>query len=356
MQQFLEKYLSGRQLTVFWLSGLGVLSLTLFVLNLILGSVNIPFWSVIQALAGDLQMDDSWRLIVLKSRLPQAITAILAGAGLAVGGLQMQTLFRNPLAGPSILGISSGAGLGVALVLLVAGKIGGVALSHLGFTGHLSVALAAFAGASLVLTMVLFLSRHLKDNAMLLIVGIMVGYAASALVGILKFYSMKEDVHAYVIWGLGSFSTVSWSQMSVLFPVVTLGLLGSFFLVKPLNVMLLGEQYAGNLGINISLSRLLIILCTGLLTATITAFCGPIAFLGLAVPHLTKGLFRTSDHKVLIPAVILAGIAVALFSNLIARLPGFDGALPINAVTSMIGAPVVIWVILKGKNLRTPGV
>ena len=356
MQQFLEKYLSGRQLTVFWLSGLAVLSLTLFVLNLILGSVNIPFWSVMQALAGDIQMNDSWRLIVLKSRLPQAITAILAGAGLAVGGLQMQTLFRNPLAGPSILGISSGAGLGVALVLLVAGKIGGVALSHLGFTGHLSVALAAFAGASLVLTMVLFLSRHLKDNAMLLIVGIMVGYAASALVGILKFYSMKEDVHAYVIWGLGSFSTVSWSQMGVLFPVVTLGLLGSFFLVKPLNVMLLGEQYAGNLGINISLSRLLIILCTGLLTATITAFCGPIAFLGLAVPHLTKGLFRTSDHKVLIPAVILAGIAVALFSNLIARLPGFDGALPINAVTSMIGAPVVIWVILKGKNLRTPGV
>ncbi|WP_291860289.1 iron ABC transporter permease, partial [Marinilabilia sp.] len=285
-----------------------------------------------------------------------AITAILAGAGLAVGGLQMQTLFRNPLAGPSILGISSGAGLGVALVLLLAGKIGGVALSHLGWTGHLSVALAAFAGATLVLTLVLFLSRHLKDNAMLLIIGIMVGYAASALVGILKFYSMKEDVHAYVIWGLGSFSTVSWSQMGVLFPVVTIALFASFFLVKPLNVMLLGEQYAGNLGINIKVSRLLIILCTGLLTATITAFCGPIAFLGLAVPHLTKGLFRTSDHKVLIPAVILAGIAVALFSNLIARLPGFDGALPINAVTSMIGAPVVIWVILKGKNLRTPGV
>jgi iron complex transport system permease protein len=216
--------------------------------------------------------------------------------------------------------------------------------------------MAAFAGASLVLTLVLFLSRHLRDNAMLLIIGIMVGYAASALVGILKFYSMKEDVHAYVIWGLGSFSTVSWSQMWVLFPIIILGLLGSFFLVKPLNVMLLGEQYAGNLGINIALSRLLIILCTGLLTATITAFCGPIAFLGLAVPHLTKGLLRTSDHKVLLPAVMLAGIVVALFSNLVARLPGFEGALPINAVTSIIGAPVVISVILKRRNLRSPGV
>lgn len=356
MQKTLEKYLSGQQLTFFWLSGLMVLSVTLFLLNLIFGSVNIPFEAVVKIIFGDVAVNDSWRLIVLKSRLPQTVTAILAGAGLAVGGLQMQTLFRNPLAGPSILGISSGAGLGVALVLLLAGKIGGVALSHLGWTGHLSVALAAFAGASLVLTLILFLSRHLKDNAMLLIVGIMVGYAASALVGILKFYSMKEDVHAYVIWGLGSFSTVSWSQMGVLFPVVMLGLVGSFFLVKPLNVMLLGDQYAGNLGINIKVSRLLIILCTGLLTATITAFCGPIAFLGLAVPHLTKGLFRTSDHKVLIPAVVLAGIAVALFSNLIARLPGFDGALPINAVTSMIGAPVVIWVILKGKNLRAPGV
>jgi iron complex transport system permease protein len=331
-----------------------VLSGTLFLLNIIFGSVNIPLQEVISILMGSGSENESWRLIVLKSRLPQTVTAILAGAGLAVGGLQMQTLFRNPLAGPSILGISSGAGLGVALVLLLVGNFGGIALSHLGWAGHLSVAMAAFIGASLILMLVLFLSRHLKDNAMLLIVGIMVGYAASALVGILKFYSMKEDVHAYVIWGLGSFSTVSWSQMWVLFPIVALGLLASFFLVKPLNVMLLGDQYAGNLGINISVSRLLIILCTGLLTATITAFCGPIAFIGLAVPHLTKGLFRTSDHKILLPAVVLSGMAVALFSNLIARLPGFDGALPINAVTSIIGAPVVISVILKRRNLRTP--
>jgi iron complex transport system permease protein len=351
-----QKYFTGSQLTWFWLAVLFALSAALFLLNIIFGSVNIPFDAVIKILMGNFSENDSWRLIVVKTRLPQTMTASLAGAGLAVGGLQMQTLFRNPLAGPSILGISSGAGLGVALVLLLAGKVGGVALSHLGWAGHLSVTMAAFAGASLVLTLVLFLSRHLKDNAMLLIVGIMVGYAASALVGILKFHSMKEDVHPYVIWGLGSFSTVSWSQMSVLFPIVLFGLLVSFFLVKPLNVMLLGEQYAGNLGVNIRLSRLIIILCTGLLTATITAFCGPIAFLGLAVPHLTKGLFRTSDHKVLLPAVVLSGMAVALFSNLIARLPGFDGALPINAVTSIIGAPVVISVILRRRNIRTPGI
>ena len=356
MQKILSTYFSGRQITFFWLAILFLLSFSLFLLNLVFGSVGIPVEEILEILAGKGSDNESWRLIVLKSRLPQTTTALLAGAGLAVGGLQMQTLFRNPLAGPSILGISSGAGLGVAIVLLFAGKIGGIALSHLGWAGHLSVAMAAFAGASLVLALVLVLSRHLRDNAMLLILGIMVGYAASALIGILKFYSMKEDVHAYVIWGLGSFSTVSWSQMWVLFPVVLLGLLGAFFLVKPLNVMLLGEQYAGNLGVNIRLSRLLIILCTGLLTASITAFCGPIAFLGLAVPHLTKGLFRTSDHKVLLPAVILSGMAVALFSNLIARLPGFDGALPINAVTSIIGAPVVISVILRRRNLRIPGI
>ncbi|MFO8001988.1 MAG: iron ABC transporter permease [Marinilabilia sp.] len=356
MVHVISRYFSGRQITFFWLTVLLLLTTALFFLNIIFGSVNIPFGEVLKIIGGGQSLDESWRLIILKSRLPQTLTAILAGAGLAVGGLQMQTLFRNPLAGPSILGISSGAGLGVALVLLLAGNIGGFALSHLGWAGHLSVTMAAFAGASLVLTLVLYLSRHLKDNAMLLIVGIMVGYAASAVVGILKFYSMKEDVHAYVIWGLGSFSTVSWSQMWVLLPIVVFGLAASFFLVKPLNVMLLGEKYAGNLGINISTSRLLIILCTGLLTATVTAFCGPIAFLGLAVPHLTKGLFRTSDHKVLLPAVVLSGMAVALFSNLIARLPGFDGALPINAVTSIIGAPVVISVILRRRNLRAPGV
>ncbi|MGQ1890489.1 iron chelate uptake ABC transporter family permease subunit [Thermophagus sp. OGC60D27] len=356
MEEIIGFHLVKRPKIVLWLICLFVLSLSLFLLNLVFGSIHIPIEAILKILSGKPYENESWYFIVLKSRLPQTLTAMLAGAGLAVGGLQMQTLFRNPLAGPSILGISSGAGLGVAIVLMLAGKVGGIAISHMGWAGHLSVAVAAFGGAILVLMLVLFLSRHLKDNAVLLIVGIMVGYAASALVGILKFYSMKEDVHAYVIWGLGSFSTVTWSQMQILFPVVLLGLMGSYFLVKPLNVMLLGEQYAGNLGVNIRVSRFLIILLTGLLTASITAFCGPIAFLGLAVPHLTKGLFRTSDHKVLLPAVILLGVSVALFSNLIARMPGFEGSLPINAVTSMIGAPVVISVILRRRNIRTPGV
>lgn len=345
----------GRKRIFFMMLFLFIGAVVLFLLNIALGSVNIPIGQVINVSLGWPADQDSWRLIILKSRLPQAITAILAGTGLAVGGLQMQTLFRNPLAGPSILGISSGASLGVALVLLLFGKLGGVALSHLGWAGHLTVSMAAFLGAVVVLFLILFLSRHLRDNAMLLIVGIMVGYAASAIVGILKFYSMKEDVHAYVIWGLGSFATVTWSQMTIFIPVVIIGLAGAVFLVKPLNVMLLGEQYACNLGINIRRSRLFIIICTGLLTATITAFCGPIAFLGLAVPHLTKVLFKTSDHRVLVPAVMLSGMALALFCNLIARMPGFDGALPINAVTSMIGAPVVIWLILQrrtGRNIN----
>ena len=346
----------GHKYVVLWLIVLFVAAGCLFLLNIALGSVNIPVDQILSISIGRPVNPESWRLIIVKSRLPQAITAILAGTGLAVGGLQMQTLFRNPLAGPSILGISSGAGLGVAIVLLLFGKLGGVALSHLGWAGHLTVSMAAFIGALLVLFLVLFLSRHLRDNAMLLIVGIMVGYAASAIVGVLKFYSMKEDVHAYVIWGLGSFSTVSWSQMSLFGPVVLLGLLGAFFLVKPLNVLLLGEQYARNLGINIHRSRLLIMVCTGLLTATITAFCGPIAFLGLAVPHLTKVLFKTSDHKVLIPAVMLSGMVLALFCNLVARLPGFDGALPINAVTSIIGAPVVIGLILQRRAGRNMGI
>jgi iron complex transport system permease protein len=346
----------GHKRIYLWIMVLFVAAGFLFLLNIALGSVNIPISQVINISLGRPVDQESWRLIILKSRLPQAITAILAGTGLAVGGLQMQTLFRNPLAGPSILGISSGAGLGVAIVLLLFGKLGGVALSHLGWAGHLTVSMAAFIGALLVLFLILFLSRHLRDNAMLLIVGIMVGYAASAIVGVLKFYSMKEDVHAYVIWGLGSFSTVSWSQMTIFIPVVLLGLIGAVFLVKPLNVMLLGEQYARNLGININRSRLLIIICTGLLTATITAFCGPIAFLGLAVPHLTKVLFKTSDHKILVPAVMLAGMVLALFCNLVARMPGFDGALPINAVTSIIGAPVVIGLILKRRAGRNIGI
>ncbi len=331
-----------------------IIGLILFMLNIALGSVNIPLKEVVKGLLGYETELESWSYIIQRSRLPQAITAILAGAGLAVGGLQMQALFRNPLADPAILGVSSGAGLGVAMVLMM-GSFGGFALSALGWIGHLTVTTAAFAGAMAILFLVLLLANRLRDNAMLLIAGIMVGYAASALVGVLKFYSMKEDVHAFVIWGLGSFSSVSWTRMEVFFPVVMVGLIGSLLLIKPLNLMVLGDNYASNLGVNIRMSRFLILACTGLLTAVITAFCGPIAFLGLAVPHLTRGLFKTSNQQVLVPAVMVAGAILALFSNLIARLPGFDGALPINAVTSMIGAPVVISVILNNRKLMAGG-
>lgn len=328
-----------------------VLLFSLFVLNISLGSVYIPFHVVLKWMFGLPIENEIWQNILLKSRLPQSITALLAGAGLAAGGLQMQTLFRNPLAGPSILGISSGAGLGVAIVVLLFGAIQGVSLAGLGWYGSLTITAAAFIGAFWVLLMILFLAQKLKNNAMLLIVGIMVGYASSAIVGLLQFISSKEDVQSFVLWGLGSFNNLTWDKHIIFIPMVVIGLLGSFFLIKPLNVLLLGENYAANLGLNIKRSRLSILVITGLLTATITAFCGPIAFLGLAVPHLSKGIFKTADHSVLIPAVMLFGGALALLCHLIARLPGFDGTLPINAVTSLIGAPIVIYVILKRRSL-----
>ena len=323
-----------------------ITSILFFLLNIALGSIYIPLKDVIEILFGKESDPESWAIIINKSRLPQALTAMLAGAGLAVSGLQMQTLFRNPLADPSILGVSSGAGLGVALVLM-AGGFGGIAISALGIFGYLTVTVAALSGAMSVLFVLLLLSRRLLNNATLLIAGIMIGYIAASLISILKFYGMKEDVHSFVIWGLGSFSAVSWSKMQVFCPSILIGLLCSFLLIKPLNVLSLGENYAKNLGINVKRSRFLILLITGFLTSVITAFCGPIAFLGLAVPHLTRGLLHTSNQRTLVPAVMILGAALALFCNLIARMPGFDGALPINAVTGIIGAPIVIWVIVK---------
>ncbi|MFA8342354.1 MAG: iron chelate uptake ABC transporter family permease subunit [Rhodothermaceae bacterium] len=326
----------------------------LFIANIALGSVKIPFAEVVNILLGNASEKISWEKIVLTTRLPQAITACMAGAGLAVGGLQMQTLFRNPLAGPSILGISSGASLGVAIVMMFTGTIGGITLAGIDNTfGNLATITAAFLGSVVILMFVLFLARQVKNNAMLLIIGIMVGYTSSALVGVLKLYGMHENVHSYVVWGLGDFSSVTWNQMTYFLPVVMAGLLFSLILVKPLNTLLLGENYARNLGLNIKRARLLIILCAGGLTAVITAFCGPIAFLGLAVPHIARLLFASSDHKVLTVAVIFTGVFLALACNLIARLPGVDGALPINAVTSMFGAPVVISIILKRRSLNS---
>ena len=317
------------------------LGFVLFILNLIVGSVSISWNDLIKAV---FQGEESTaRSIIIDYRLPQAITALLAGIGLSVSGLLMQTLFRNPLADPSILGISSGASLGVALVVL----LGGSALASLSWWSTLGVSMAAFIGAFLVLLLILSLSPKLNSMVSLILVGIMIAYIAGSVTDMLKYFSQKEDVHAFVIWGLGSFSSVSKAQLPFLGIIVAIGTIAAFLHSKTLNLLLLGERYAENLGVNIRRSSMLTILVAGLLTAVVTAFCGPIAFLGLAVPHIARFLFKTSDHRLLLPATALIGMDLALFCNLIARLPGFEGNLPINSVTALIGAPIVLAVIFK---------
>ena len=323
----------------------------LFLLNLFLGSVDIPFRSIWNILLG---MDEGesviWQNIICKSRVPQAWTARVAGAGLAVSGLQMQTVFRNPLAGPSVLGISSGASLGVAFVVLLSGSIGGIALSRLGFMGEIALTMAAIIGALSIMALIVYVSQKVHGNVTLLIIGVMIGYVANAVIGVLKFFSVEEDIRAYVIWGLGSFARVSGNQMMVFVCIMAVLLPLSFLLIKTLNLLLLGDAYARNLGLNIKRARLQVIACSGVLVAIVTAYCGPITFLGLAVPHLCRGIFRTSDHRILMPASLLAGAALALLCNLIARMPGFEGALPVNSVTALVGAPVVVSVLFKKRR------
>ena len=329
--------------------GIVAVGLLLFVMNLCFGSVSIPMkeiWATV--FDGD---DATYRAIILDYRLPQAITALLAGIGLSVAGLLMQTLFRNPLADPSLLGISSGASLGVALVVLVAGSFGGIAVSTLSLWSTFGVAIAAFVGAFLVLLLILALSSRLRSMVSLVLVGIMIAYIAGSVTDILKFFSQKEGLHSFVIWGMGSFSNVSKAQLPFFSITVVVGAIGAFLLFKTLNLLLLGERYAENLGVNIRRSSMLIILVSGFLTALITAFCGPIAFLGLAVPHIARFLFKSSDHKLLIPATAFLGMDLALFCNLIARLPSFEGNLPINSVTALIGAPIVLWVIFHRQKV-----
>ncbi|MBR7023921.1 MAG: iron ABC transporter permease [Bacteroidales bacterium] len=322
--------------------GIFAAGLLLFVMNLCFGSVSIPMNEIWAAVFGS--DTSTYRTIILDYRLPQAITALLAGIGLSVSGLLMQTLFRNPLADPSLLGISSGSSLGVALVVLL-GTATGLSVSTLALWSTFGVTVAAFLGAFAVLLLILALSSRLRSMVSLVLVGIMIAYIASSVTDILKFFSQKEGLHSFVIWGLGSFSNVSKAQLPFFAATVIIGVVASFLLFKTLNLLLLGERYAENLGVNIKRSSMLIILVSGFLTAIITAFCGPIAFLGLAVPHIARFLFRSSDHKLLIPATAFLGMDLALFCNLIARLPSFEGNLPINSVTALIGAPIVLWVI-----------
>lgn len=305
-----------------------------FFLNLVLGSVSIPLRAVWNILWGTGNESVIWQNIIWKSRVPQALTALVAGAGLSVSGLQMQTVFRNPLAGPSVLGISSGASMGVAFVVLLSGSLGGVALSKLGFMGEIALTIAAIAGSLSIMALIVFVSQKVRGNVTLLIIGVMIGYIANAVIGVLKFFSVEEDIRAYVIWGLGSFARVSGDQMTLFICIMVVLLPLSFLLVKTLNLLLLGDAYARNLGLNIKRARLLVITCSGVLVAIVTAYCGPIIFLGLAVPHLCRGMFRTSDHRILMPASLLAGASLALVCNLIARMPGFEGALPVNSVTA----------------------
>ena len=321
-----------------------------FFLNLVLGSVSIPLRAVWNILWGTGNESVIWQNIIWKSRVPQALTALVAGAGLSVSGLQMQTVFRNPLAGPSVLGISSGASMGVAFVVLLSGSLGGVALSKLGFMGEIALTIAAIAGSLSIMALIVFVSQKVRGNVTLLIIGVMIGYIANAVIGVLKFFSVEEDIRAYVIWGLGSFARVSGDQMTLFICIMVVLLPLSFLLVKTLNLLLLGDAYARNLGLNIKRARLLVITCSGVLVAIVTAYCGPIIFLGLAVPHLCRGMFRTSDHRILMPASLLAGASLALVCNLIARMPGFEGALPGNSVTALVGAPVVMSVLFNKRR------
>lgn len=332
-----------------WLIGLMAV---LFILNLFLGSVIIPITEVFKILFGENTSGQTESLIILNFRLPQAYTALFAGAALAVAGLMMQTLFRNPLADPSILGISSGAGLGVALLLFFTGTASNQVITS-DIISHLGINMAAFAGALAILILILFISNKLGNAVSLLIVGIMIAYVAGALVGFVKYLSRKEDVYAYALWGLGSFSNVGKSQLPVFIISISIGLVLSILMMKSLNLLLLGDRYAVNLGLNIKKTTIFIVVITGFLTAVVTAYAGPIAFIGLAVPHLARSLFKTADHKLLLPATMLLGACLALFCNIIARLPGFDGSLPINSVTSLIGAPIVIWFIFRHRNFST---
>lgn len=317
----------------------------LFLANILFGSVSIPADAVINILLGNESEKASWNFIVVESRLPQAITALLSGMALSVSGLMLQTAFRNPLADPSIFGISSGAGLGAALVMLLFG--GTMTAGQVSFSGYAAVFLGAFLGAMAVMAVVFAFSLLVRNSAMLLIVGIMIGYIASSAISLLNFFATEEGVKSYLVWGLGSFGGVSMRQLPLFTTVTILSLLSSLLLIKPLNIIQLGRSYAENLGIRTHVVRNCLLVITGLLTAVVTSFCGPVSFIGLAVPHLSRMMIRTSHHGILMPVTMLTGSVVALFCNLISALPSSAGLIPLNAITPVLGAPVVIFVIMR---------
>ncbi|MFN6539399.1 MAG: iron chelate uptake ABC transporter family permease subunit [Nostoc sp. EkiNYC01] len=324
-----------------------------FLLDLALGSVDIPIDEVIAILFGQQPEKAIWTSIIIKFRLPKALTATLAGAALGVSGLQMQTLFRNPLAGPFVLGISSGASLGVALVVLLANATTPTLLANLGIIGDFGLVIAASLGAASVLGIMLVVSRRVQDTMTLLILGLLFGYATSAMVSILLQFSSKERIQSYIMWTFGSFAGVTWQQLVILTPVICLGLLVAVLLSKPLNAFLLGESYARSLGLTVQQTRFYIISSASVLAGGITAFCGPIAFLGVAIPHLCRSLLNTADHRILIPGVIIMGAILALIADLFSQLWVSEMVLPLNAITALIGTPVVTWVILRRNSQKS---
>lgn len=320
----------------------------LLLLNLFIGSVKIPFREVISILFNGESTKQSWEFIVLHSRLPQAITALLCGASLSAAGLILQTAFRNSLAGPDILGINGGAGLGVALVMLLFG--GNLSAGNVTIGGSLSIVVGAMIGAFAVMALILALSNKLRSSVMLLIAGIMISYLTSSAITLLNFFSTAEGVHSYTMWGMGNFGGVTLKQLPFFSTVSLIGIGIAILMIKPLNALLLGEHYAQNLGINIMRTRTMLLISTSILVATTTAFCGPVSFIGLAVPHLARLILGTNNHKSLMPVTILMGITIALLCNLISALPGDKGLIPLNAITPFIGAPVILYVLLRGNN------
>lgn len=327
---------------------LTVLVVVVFFLQLLLGSVSIPLTQVVAILSGSNTNNEAFRNIVIESRFPAALAALLAGAGLSVSGLQMQTMFRNPVAGPYVLGISAGASLGVAVFIMAASAFG---ISEIRLLSSWSIIIAAAAGAVLIFFVNFLISFRLSDVVAILIIGLMIGGGISALIEIMQSFSSNEALKSYVLWSFGSFRYVDLGQVFYLSAVVLAGIIFSYFLSKPLNLLLLGDTYAISSGLNIRSAKIMIVLCTSVLAGSVTAFCGPVGFVGLAVPHIARSVFKTADHKVLIPACVLLGAVICGLCNVIAATPGSDNILPVNAVTSLLGAPVVIWIILRQRKM-----
>lgn len=328
---------------------LSVLLFVLFFVNISLGSVNIPFKDIFSALFGNVDVKESWQTIILNFRLPKALTAIMVGSGLSICGLLMQTLFRNPLAGPFVLGISSGASLGVAILILGSSIFGGYFISNT--ISNWSLPIAASLGAFLVLSAVIIAANKVRNTMSILIIGLMFGSLTSAIISVLSYFAEASNIQQYIFWNFGSLGNLSWQELSVFGLFYIIGIIACIAIIKPLNSFLLGENYAKSLGVNIKKSRNVILLITSVLTGVITAFSGPIAFIGLAVPHVARMIFNTSNHKILIPATAIIGGVILLICDSIAQLPFSEFTLPLNAVTSLFGAPIVIWLLVRKKKI-----